>query len=239
MMNKFKIVYQDDNLLVTDKLPGMSVFPEGEEKNETFIDILIGSIPNLKNVGKAPRHGIVHRLDKDTSGILLIAKNDRSLEFFQERFRQGDVKKEYVALCTGIFSENEGAIETLMARSPKDRRKQKAFPLYDIRIKGKARKATTDYQVLKKFRNYTLIKAIPHTGRKHQIRCHMTHIGHPIAGDDLYGFRDRSLPEELNRQFLHAESLEVSMPDGEKKKFRAELPDDLKRVLDNLQKNEQ
>ncbi len=231
-----KVIYQDKDLLVADKPSGISVFPEGEEKEETLIDGLISSFPDLKNVGEAPRYGIIHRLDKETSGVILVAKNDESMKFFQERFQEGEVVKEYIALCNGIFSEDKGRIETFMARSPKDRRKQKAFPLYDLKIKGKARKAVTDYEVLKKIGNYTLIKAIPLTGRKHQIRCHMAHLHHPIAGDRLYGFRDHVPPKGLNRQFLHAEKLIVRLPEGESKEFQSTLPDDLKKVLDNIQK---
>lgn len=236
---EIKVIYQDKDLLVAEKPSGISVFPEGEEKGETLIDGLVASFPELKNVGEAPRYGMVHRLDKETSGVILIAKNEQTLEFLQRQFQDGEVTKEYVALCTGDMSDKKGTIETFMARSPKDRRRQKAYPLYDLKIKGKARKAITDYEALKKIGNYTLIKAIPRTGRKHQIRCHMAHLHHPIAGDSLYGFRDHVPPEGLKRQFLHAERLIVRMPDGEMREFRSEMPDDLKKVLDNLQKNDQ
>jgi len=235
---EIKVIYQDKHLLVAEKPSGISVFPEGEEKGKTFIDDLVESFPELKEVGEWPRYGIVHRLDKETSGVILIAKNSRTLAFLQEQFQNGEVTKEYIALCTGNLSEKKGTIETFMARSPKDRRKQKAHPLYDLKIKGIARKAVTDYEALQKIGNYTLIKAIPRTGRKHQIRCHMAYLHHPIAGDGLYGFRDHIPPEGLKRQFLHAERLTVRMPDGEMRSFYSELPDDLKKILDNLQKND-
>jgi len=233
---EIKVIYQDKYLLVAEKPSGISVFPEGEEKGKTFIDDLVESFPELKEVGEWPRYGIVHRLDKETSGVILIAKNSRTLAFLQEQFQNGEVTKEYIALCTGNLSEKKETIETFMARSPKDRRRQKAYPLYNLKIKGRARKAVTDYEALQKIGNYTLIKAIPRTGRKHQIRCHMAYLHHPIAGDGLYGFRDHIPPEGLKRQFLHAERLTVRMPDGEMRSFYSELPDDLKKILDNLQK---
>ena len=233
---KIKVIYQDKDLLVAEKPSGISVFPEGEEKEKTLIDSLVESFPELRDVGKVPRYGIVHRLDKETSGVILIAKNNQVLKFLQEQFRDGKVIKEYIALCVGNFSEKKGTIETFMARSPKDRRKQKAYPLYDLKIRGKARKAVTDYEVLKKIGNYTLIKVIPRTGRKHQIRCHMAYLHHPIAGDNLYGFRDHIPPEGLKRQFLHAEKLTIQMLDGKTMEFYSEIPDNLKKVLINLQK---
>lgn len=234
-----KVIYQDSDLLVSEKPPGISVFPEGNEDGKTFIDLLTDSFPELRTVGEAPRYGAVHRLDKETSGVILTAKNDRALKFFQDQFQSGEVAKEYVALCVGIFTDKGGLVDTFMARSPKDRRKQKAYPLYDLRIKGKARKAVTEYEVLKKIGNYTLIKAVPKTGRKHQIRCHMAHLHHPIAGDRLYGFKDHVPLKGLERQFLHAERLTIRMPGGDMMEFHSPLPDNLKEVLDNLQKNDQ
>ncbi len=235
---KPKIIYQDNDLLVAEKPPGISVFNEEGEREETLINLLIHLFPELKMVGEAPRYGMIHRIDKETSGVILIAKNNRALKFFQDQFQNSEVAKEYIALCVGIFPEKRGLVETFMARSPKDRRKQKAYPLYDLRIKGKARKAVTEYEVLKKIGNYTLIKAIPRTGRKHQIRCHLAHLHHPIAGDKLYGFKDQLPPEGLKRQFLHAEKLGIRMPGGETREFHSPLPDDLKKILDNLKKND-
>lgn len=226
---KIDLIYQDKDLLVVNKPPGITVFPEGKETDKTLIDYLILKYPELKQAGIAPRYGIIHRLDKDTSGVLLIAKNNNSLDFFQKQFKDRRVYKEYIALCQGIISEKQGKIETLIGRSPKDRRKQKAFSPYEIKQKGTLRSAITNYEVLQNFQNYTLIKVIVKTGRKHQIRCHMAHINHPLVGDKLYGFRDALELKGLTRQFLHAKSIKVN-----NHIFSAELPDDLKKVIDNI-----
>ena len=240
-MDKLDIIYEDDDLLVVDKPSGLVVFPEkidNEQKAEFLIDIILKYRPALKMVGLAPRYGIIHRLDKETSGLLLIAKNNQSLKLFQEQFQKGTVLKEYIALCSGIFSENSGRIESLIGRSPSDRRKQKAYPLYSSQIKGKGRLAITDYYVLKKMKNYTLIRAIPRTGRKHQIRCQTAQIGHPIVGDTLYQFKNQTTPTGLKRQFLHAERLTIEGTDGIKREFYSPLSADLQIILNNFQKND-
>lgn len=226
---KIDLIYQDNDLLAVNKPARISVFPEGKETNKTLIDYLIIKYPELEQVGSAPRYGIIHRLDKDTSGVLLVAKNNQSLAFFQEQFKNRKVYKEYIALCQGVINKKAGRIETLMGRSPQDRRKQKAFSLYDISAKGALRNAITNYRVLQNFQNYTLIQVILETGRKHQIRCHMAHINHPLVGDKLYGFKDAPELEGLNRQFLHAKTIKIG-----NSVFSAELPDDLKKVLDNI-----
>jgi 23S rRNA pseudouridine1911/1915/1917 synthase len=203
---KFNILYEDENVLVIDK-------PAGMVADDT------------------PRR--VHRLDKDTSGILLIAKNDKALEFFQKQFKERKVEKKYLALVVGDIKENQGVIETLIGRSPKDRRKQKVFLPGEPGSQGK-RKAITKYKVLQRFQNYTLIEVTPETGRKHQIRTHFAYLGHPVAGDKLYGFKGQICPPGLKRQFLHANYLKIKLPDGREKEFKSDLPEDLKNVLENL-----
>ncbi len=233
---KIEIIYQDNDLLVVNKPAGISVFDDNQE--ETLINLLIRSLPELKSVGIQPRYGVIHRLDKETSGLLLIAKNDASLAHFQNEFFQSRVIKEYTTLCHGTLSKEEGKIETIMTRSPKDRRKQKSSPLYDTRVKGKPRLAVSEYQVLKKIGNYTLMKVVPLTGRKHQIRSHMVYLNHPIAGDKLYSFKNQPVPRGLTRQFLHADKLIVRMMDNQMKSFESALPEELERVLDNIKKDE-
>ena len=214
-------LYEDDNFLVIDKPAGV-------------------------NADDFERR--VHRLDKDTSGILLIAKNDNALEFLQKQFKERRVKKKYLALVVGNL-KNEGVgeedksssspfansrvIETLIGRSPKDRRKQKVYLLHDPRAEGK-RMAVTKYKVLKRFENYDLIEVEPKTGRKHQIRTHLAYLGHPIAGDKLYGFKNQLTPKGLKRQFLHASYLKINLPNGEIREFKSALPNDLKLCLQNL-----
>jgi len=226
---KIKIIYEDDELLAIDKLAGLIVFPEGETKEKTLIDLLLEDRPELKNTGTAPRYGIIHRLDKDTSGVLLVAKNNEALESFQKQFKEGLIKKRYVALVVGNLKNEEGTIETLIGRSPQDRRRQKVYLENDPASEGK-RKAITKYKLLQRFENYDLIEIEPRSGRKHQIRTHLSYLGHPIAGDKLYGFKNQPLPKDLKRQFLHASYLKTD--NG--KEFKSELPEDLKQVLNNV-----
>ena len=234
---EFNIIYQDPNLLVIDKPAGLVVFSEGQVKENTLIDYLLEKFPDLKNVGQTPRYGIIHRLDKDTSGILLIAKNNKVLSFFQNQFKEGRVSKKYLALVVGNLKDREGTIETLIGRSPKDRRKQKIY-LPEEPESDKKRKAVTEYKILENFKNFSLIEVVPKTGRKHQIRAHLAYLGYPIAGDKLYGFKRQILPKDLSRQFLHATCLKIELPNGEIKEFHSDMPQDLKNILKNLNFNE-
>jgi len=201
-----KIIYEDENLLVLDKPAGINAD-----------DILRRA----------------HRLDKDTSGILITAKNDETLAFLQKQFKERSVEKKYLALVVGNLKNEKGSIETLLGRSPKDRRKQKAFLQQDPQKQGK-REAMTKYRVLQRFENYDLIEAEPLTGRKHQIRAQLTHLGHPVAGDKLYGFKNQPCPEGLKRHFLHAQYLKIALPDNQFKEFKTKLPKDLELCLKKL-----
>ncbi len=211
-----KIIFEDENLIVLDKPAGI-------------------------NADDIPRR--VHRLDKDTSGVLLVAKNDKILEFLQKQFQARNVEKKYIALATGNIKNAQGIIKSLIGRSPKDRRKQKVYLPNEPKAEGK-REAITKYAVLRRFsakggfasggKDYTLIEARPQTGRKHQIRAHFAYLGHPIAGDKLYGFKNQPCPKELKRQFLHASSIKIKMPNNEIKKFESQLPKDLQIILDRL-----
>ena len=209
---EFNILYEDENVLVIDKPAGIN--------SDSF-------------------ERRVHRLDKDTSGILLIAKNDKTLDFLQKQFKEGEVEKKYLALVVGNIKTEGGKIETLIGRSPKDRKKQKVYLLHEPGSEGchpstTLRKAITEYKVLKKFENYTLIEALPKTGRKHQIRVHLAYLSHPIVGDKMYGFKNQPLPKGLKRQFLHANHLKVKLPDGKIKEFKSDLPNNLKLCLQSL-----
>jgi len=201
-----KIIYQDDDLIVFNK-------PAGVNCDDFRLRI--------------------HRLDKDTSGIFLVAKNDKALEFFQKQFQEKKVEKKYIALVVGHLKNNEGEIETLIGRSPGDRRKQKVYLPAEPSSREK-RKAVTKYKLLQRFENYDLIEIEPKTGRKHQIRTHFVYLEHPIAGDKLYGFKKQICPSDLKRQFLHANYLKIKLPKGEIKEFKSELPQDLKICLQNL-----
>ncbi len=251
-----KIIYEDNDVLVVEKPAGVVVFPEGaafakasagQANQKTLIDYLIEKNPELKGAGELPRYGIVHRLDKDTSGILLVAKNNESLIFLQKQFSTGakaladkknsrtlekSVEKRYITLVEGNIKEDSGTIHTLIGRAPGDKRKQKAYPLNEIGP-GK-REAITEYKVLQRFKDYTLLEVEIKTGRRHQIRCHFSYLQHPIAGDKLYGFKNSKIPEGLTRQFLHAEYLKIQLPSGEIKEFSSDLPEELKKVLSKL-----
>jgi 23S rRNA pseudouridine1911/1915/1917 synthase len=207
------ILFKDATLQVVEKPAGLDI--EG--------------LKELLPAGFFP----AHRLDKDTSGVLLIATSEESLEYLQEQFQKREVQKTYLCLVEGTLKEKQGNIETLLGRSPNDRRKQKVFLPGEPKSEEK-REATTEYQVLKEYEGYSFLKVHPRTGRKHQIRVHLSHLGHPIAGDKLYGFKSQRVPARLSRQFLHAHSLTLTLMDGTKKTFTSPLPKDLQEVLDNL-----
>jgi len=229
---QLKIIYGDNNLLVIDKPAGIIVFPEGKVGEKTLIDYLLNKYPDLKKVGKFPRYGAIHRLDKETSGILLVTKNNKTLKLLQQQFKNRKVIKKYIALVVGNLKEEQGVIETLIGRSPRDRRKQKVYLPYEPASGGK-RPALTEYKVLKRFKDYALLEVCPKTGRKHQIRTHLSYLGHPIAGDKIYGFKNQICPKNLKRQFLHASYLKIKLKSGERE-FKSELPTALKTVLNHL-----
>jgi len=246
----FKIIYEDSDVLVVDKPAGIVVFEEGTafakstaSQGKTLIDYLIEKYPELKNAGETPRYGIVHRLDKDTSGILLVAKSQEALIFLQKQFKNREVEKKYTALATGAVKEDKGIIHTLIGRAKGDPRKQAA---HSLQYNGKTglREAITDYKVLERFENpstslrasYTLLEVQIKTGRKHQIRCHLAYIRHPIAGDKVYGFKDSPVLQGQERQFLHASYLKITLPSGKIKEFTSELPEELKNIINNLNK---
>lgn len=225
-----KIIAEDDTLLVIDKPPGMPVWLEGLSKDsqqDTVASLLLGQYPELEKLGEQNRYGVVHRLDKDTSGVLLVARTKDVFDFLQQQFQAYKIEKRYLCLVEGNLKKERGVIETLLGRSPADRRKQKAYPLSE---KGQGRReAITEWKVLKSFEDYTLLEVTPKTGRKHQIRAHMASLGHPVAGDKLYGFKNQRVPRGLERHFLHASWLKI-----EGKEFVSRLPQDLQEVLEKL-----
>ena len=232
-----KTIFEDEDVLVIDKPAGMVVFHEAlnmKHETNTVIDVLIEEKPELKTVGEAPRYGVVHRLDKDTSGLLLIAKTQEGLIFFQKQFKNREVDKKYLALATGAIKDDFGKIETLIGRSPMDPRKQKTYAIDD---EGQGRReAITEYRVLERFAHYTLLEVQIKTGRKHQIRCHLAFIHHPVASDKTYGFKDSPTPEGLTRQFLHAHYVKIQLLSGEQKELHSDLPEDLIKIINGLEK---
>ncbi|MDP2946227.1 MAG: RNA pseudouridine synthase, partial [bacterium] len=229
------VVYEDEDVVVLNKQAGISVHPSINEPNKTLVNALIAKYPEIKNVGEDPlRPGIVHRLDKDTSGLLVVAKNQKTFEFLKKQWQEGKVIKKYLALVWGHPKE-KGEIVSELARSLKDFRKRMVVrpeKQKDKEIKGKL--AITEYKVVKKFRDYSLVEVYPKTGRMHQIRVHFASLGHPVIGDKIYG-KSREKPEGLTRQFLHAFYLKFSLPTGPLA-FEADLPDDLEQALAKLDK---
>jgi len=232
---EIKIIYQDESLLVVNKPSGVVVYSKSNKKG--LIDYLLANHPELAKTGAPPRYGLVHRLDKETSGVILVAKNKNSLRFLQKQFKKRKVIKKYRALVVGKIEENNRKIETLIGRSPSNRKKQKVFLPYQPKSKGK-RKAITKIKILKRFAKFALLQAQPITGRMHQIRVHLSYINHPIAGDKKYGFKNQPCPKGLNRLFLHAYWLKIKTPKGKTKAFKCPLPNNLKKIIKNLNKDD-
>lgn len=225
-MEKIEIIYEDENILAVNKPAGLLVHGP-----DSLVDWLIENCPEIKKVGEDPeRPGIVHRLDKDTSGVLLVAKNQKAFEYLKSQFQERKIKKKYIALVEGNIKDKEGIINLPIAKSKGDFRKKTSVG----KMVGKEREAVTEYKVIKKFPDYTLIEAYPKTGRTHQIRVHLKAIGHPVVCDKLYGSKKQTCPPGLARQFLHANALEFSLLDGSRINLEADLPRDLQNVLDML-----
>lgn len=230
--------------MVVNKPAGIVVFPEGQTKNGTLIEKLTENYPSLKNVGEMPRYGIVHRLDKDTSGILLVAKSTETLIFLQKEFINRRVEKKYTCLVEGVINDDSGALNTLIARSSRDPRKQTVFEKSDPDAPQSAREAITGYKVLERFKDYTLLEVEIKTGRRHQIRCHFSYLQHPVVGDKLYRFKNSKTPDGLIRQFLHASYIKIQLPfdtargkpNGKTEEFKSDLPEELKSVIKKLEK---
>jgi len=229
------IIYEDKDILVINKPSGLSVHPSLNNPDEiTLVNGLISYLPSIKRVGEdILRPGIVHRLDKETSGILLVAKNNKSFYELKQQFQNHDIKKTYLALVYGQVKQGKGEIDLAIGRSVNNPLKQ-AVSRPKSRIK-KLRPAITEYKVIKKYDKFTLLEVNPKTGRTHQIRVHLSSIGHPIVGDTKYGFKKQKMPINLKRHFLHAYVLEFSL-NGKKFKFETDLPKDLQRFLEQMRK---
>lgn len=229
------IIYEDSDIIVVNKPAGVVTHPDKDHKEGTLIQEVLKIRPDIAGVGEDPlRPGIVHRLDKETSGVLLVARNQKAFEFLKSQFGGREIKKKYIALVQGNVKENSGVIDLPIGKSGSDFRKK----LASEKASGKLRKAITDYKVLERFRDYTLIEAYPKTGRTHQIRAHLKAIGYPVACDSLYGGKRQVCPFGLERHFLHANFLEFSMPGGSRMKIEADLPEDLQDILQILRKKQ-
>ena len=226
------ILYEDEDLLVIDKPAGMVVHPAPGHTSGTLVNAILYHVPDLKGVGGVERPGIVHRLDKDTSGLLLVAKNDQAHRELQRQFKAREVEKVYLALVEGHLQPKVGRIEAPIGRDKKHRKR--------MAVTREGREAITEYRVRGYYGDYTLVEVHPLTGRTHQIRVHFAFIGHPLAGDTVYGHRKQKLRPWLKRHFLHAYKLRFRLPrTGEWVEFTSPLPQDLQAVLDRLQHTEQ
>ncbi len=222
------ILYEDENILVIHKPAGMVVHPGAGHARGTLIHAILAHCPDLEGVGGALRPGLVHRLDKETSGVLLVAKNERTYHFLQAQFKARTVRKIYEALVIG-HPPPEGLIEAPIARDPRHRKRMAVVPT--------GRPARTRYRVLKMYEGrwgrYAWLEVYPETGRTHQIRVHMAYVGYPIVGDTTYG---RRAPLSCPRLFLHARAITVRLPSHpEPITFEAPLPADLREVLQTLE----
>ncbi len=224
------IVFENQDLMVINKPAGMVVHPSAGHFSGTLVHAALAHAPEMEGIGGEQRPGVVHRLDKDTSGLIMIAKNDQSHRWLQDQFRLRKVKKIYLALVDGHAPTPNGRIEAYIGRDP-DHRKKMA-----IVSEQKGRSAVTEFYTKETFLHHSLIEAHPLTGRTHQIRLHLAFIGCPIVGDTIYGHHTPTL--DLDRHFLHAASLTVLLPGEQKPRtFEAALPPGLEEVLQELRSN--
>lgn len=228
------VIAENEHFIVIDKPAGIQTHPSATEKRNTVTNWIIAKYPKITSVGEPLRPGIVHRLDQETSGLLLIAKNKRSFTRLKDLFKKHLIQKRYHALVFGIPKESTVVIKTPLARSNRGDRQKAIFP--GQHGKGAIRSAETHYKILKTFKNTSLVELEPRTGRTHQIRVHMASIGHPVIGDTLYGSKNsRNLPLQTKRHLLHAISLSFTLFRKEYT-FSSPLPDDFKNILDSIEK---
>ncbi len=221
------IVFENEDVAVINKPAGMVVHPAAGHQTGTLVHAMLGYDPDIEGIGGEDRPGVVHRLDKDTSGLILLAKNDRAHHWLEDQFRLRTVSKTYLALVDGRPPTPTGRVEAAIGRDPSHRKKMA------IVAKEKGREAVSEYKTLESFPNHTLLEFHPLTGRTHQIRVHCAFLGCPIVGDRVYGHKQASLP--INRQFLHASRVRLRLPGDEKvSEFDAPLPEDLAAVLESL-----
>jgi 23S rRNA pseudouridine1911/1915/1917 synthase len=237
------VLYEDQDIIVVDKPAGLVVHPAPGHAGGTLVNAILHHVPDLAGIGGEVRPGIVHRLDKDTSGVIVVAKHEAALRHLQAQFKSRKVEKHYIALVEGKIEKEQGRIVAPIGRDPRNRKRQ-AVIFAENPGALKARPATTEYKVLASYtvplRNdlgrgtFTLVQAHPITGRTHQIRIHFAWLGHPLVGDPIYGLRRQRLP--VPRLFLHAARLAFVLPStGERVEFSAPLPAELQEVVHNLE----
>jgi len=245
---KIKVLYEDSNILAIDKPSGILVHPDGKSKEKTITDWILKNYPKLKGVGEPvtfdekeiDRPGIVHRLDKETSGVLIIVKTKRAFAYFKKQFMDREIKKTYLAIVSGWVKNDHGTINKPIGRSPRDFRRY----LAGRGARGEMREAITEYKVLKRFEakvevcknfsskvKFTYLEVKPKTGRTHQIRVHLKFLNHPVVCDSLYN-PDNPCPKGISRLALHAKSIEFKDLKGKTVKVESPLPKEFKKVVE-------
>ncbi len=221
------IIFENEDLLIINKAAGMVVHPAAGHDHGTLVHAALAHAPEMEGIGGERRPGVVHRLDKDTSGIIIMAKNDQAHRFVQKQFKDRTISKKYLAITDGFPPTPNGQVEAPIGRDPSHRKKMAIVP------SQRGREATTVYKVVERYEKHALIEAFPKTGRTHQIRLHLAFLECPILGDKIYGYKKISFP--VSRQMLHAAQIEFILP-GEvnRRVFNAPIPDDMERVLHDL-----
>lgn len=223
------ILYEDDDIIVVNKPQGMVVHPAAGNFSGTMVNALLNHCKNLSGINGVMRPGIVHRIDKDTSGVIIAAKNDISHKNLAKQIKDHTVNRRYIALVEGVVKPDSGTIDGPIGRHPVDRKRM------DVVLNG--RPAVTHFKVIERFRNYTLIEARLETGRTHQIRVHMAHIGHPVVGDPVYGLKKQRF--KLKGQALHAAVLGFVHPrTGEYMEFKAPLPSYFQELIEDIRRTD-
>ena len=219
------IIYQDEDIAIINKPQGMTVHAGNGVHGSTLVNALLYHLDSLSGINGVIRPGIVHRIDKDTSGLLVVAKNDAAHVSLSEQIKNKTCRRIYLALVEGVVKENDGVIDTFIGRSDKNRTM--------MAVKSDGRRAVTHYKVIRRYKDYTLMEFSLETGRTHQIRVHTKYLGHPVVGDPVYGYKTQKF--RLNGQLLHAFRLELTHPkSGERMSFEAPLPDYFRAVLAKL-----
>jgi 23S rRNA pseudouridine1911/1915/1917 synthase len=224
------IVFENDDLIVVNKPAGMVVHPAAGHPSGTLVNAMLGYDPDIEGIGGEERPGVVHRLDKETSGLILLAKNERAHRWLQDQFRLRKVEKAYLAVVVAKPPTPSGRVETYIGRDPSHRKRMA------IVTESRGRDAVSEYKTAESFVHHTLLELHPLTGRTHQIRLHCAFLGCPIVGDEVYGRKKPSV--DIDRHFLHAYRLKIILPgEKEQKTFDAPLPAELNGVLDKLRGN--
>lgn len=220
-----EIVYQDDDVAVINKPQGLTVHAGNGTDDETLVNALLFKLDKLSGINGVIRPGIVHRIDKNTSGLLVVAKNDNAHLSLAKQIEEKTCKRVYIAMLEGVLKTDSGTIRTFIGRNKKDRTK--------MAVTEDGREAVTDYKVLERYENYTLCEFSLKTGRTHQIRVHSKYLGHPVVGDPEYGYKNQKF--KLNGQLLHAKLLSFTHPTtGIKMEFSAPIPDYFEKILKKI-----